>query len=807
MRDKEGNALRSAHILAPEIKRHTLMERRKRRVGIENDLQKTAQKILAAQIRIHAIEEAGTSKSKANKKKNQSLITDDMNDELRLSAEDIFKHGKKDEYDLPPITGGIETMIVKDDPRFTTNEDLNNFIEEFKTDGIDIDSELFRSLSTETQYEIIGELRLKRLEANSVRIASERNKKYVLIKNDDDSMGWRMEKPVKLDENSSESDYEEVIHSNNKKPNEDGDCWEEFVINDSSLKADVGQDNEIAGYPQKRNLKNDNNYNKNNDDVIVDDLIKDVDSFYAMWLSCMSNEFQQQFDDHNDLIYKAIYEWNESDLKDQLNTISKKLGKTKEGDGNEKVKAMEFWQDFLTNTIKFRNNKLKEDSPLNQDYDDDDGDKTYKIIQDVDDYQTALKVKKSIDDSFELDSSDFVAKRESPSKPSPKDELEITDNDIVESIKFSDPVINNNQQSINNEMLGSDEDDEHYHKSHNDYNDLNVVYISNDEGSNDVKDDVKDMSSNRVDKELGIKTSFEGDEVSSEIPGTEEVDFSNQTSDKEEENEDVVITTVIDSIEEDEGGKIVEENNEFARFLSELKDRDLSSIQQELSKEIEQLNEKQRREKRDADNITQSMITECQKLLQLFGIPFIVAPMEAEAQCAKLLTLGLVDGIITDDSDVFLFGGSKVYKNMFNQQKYVERYDLEEVEREMQINRNKLIQLSILLGSDYTEGLTGIGIVNAIEILNEFPGEDGLEKFRDWWNDVQSGRYKLDKQIDSDFKKKFCQKFKSLILNENFPNRHIWDAYLHPQVDDSTEEFQWGIPDIDLLQDRKTFME
>src|SRR6185369_5148130 len=101
----------------------------------------------------------------------------------------------------------------------------------------------------------------------------------------------------------------------------------------------------------------------------------------------------------------------------------------------------------------------------------------------------------------------------------------------------------------------------------------------------------------------------------SEIPGTEEAVFSNQIGDKEEENEDVVITTVVEPIEEDEGdisNKIVEENNEFARFLSELKDRDLSSIQQELSKEIEQLNEKQRREKRDADSITQSMVTECQ---------------------------------------------------------------------------------------------------------------------------------------------------------------------------------------------------
>ena len=49
----------------------------------------------------------------------------------------------------------------------------------------------------------------------------------------------------------------------------------------------------------------------------------------------------------------------------------------------------------------------------------------------------------------------------------------------------------------------------------------------------------------------------------------------------------------------------------------------------------------------------------------------------------------------------------------------MEEYRTEDVERELGLDQDGLIRLALLLGSDYTEGVGGIGIVNAIEARSQ----------------------------------------------------------------------------------------
>ncbi|KAJ4833444.1 hypothetical protein Tsubulata_042923 [Turnera subulata] len=280
---------------------------------------------------------------------------------------------------------------------------------------------------------------------------------------------------------------------------------------------------------------------------------------------------------------------------------------------------------------------------------------------------------------------------------------------------------------------------------------------------------------------------------------------------------------------------VMDDNN-----LQDLAEASLEKEMLILDEERLNLANEQSKLERNAESVSSEMFAECQELLQMFGLPYIIAPMEAEAQCAYLELANLVDGVVTDDSDVFLFGARNVYKNIFDDRKYVETYFMKDMEQELGLSREKLIRMALLLGSDYTEGISGIGIVNAIEVVNAFPEENGLHEFREWiespdpsilgkfhvqngsngkkkgskvgGNDMnnpsgEDGRASSSQNIHqaeySQEKRTFMDKHRNVSKNwhipSSFPSEAVISAYSSPQVDKSTEPFRWGKPDIHVL--------
>ncbi|XP_072748545.1 DNA excision repair protein ERCC-5 [Anoplolepis gracilipes] len=247
-----------------------------------------------------------------------------------------------------------------------------------------------------------------------------------------------------------------------------------------------------------------------------------------------------------------------------------------------------------------------------------------------------------------------------------------------------------------------------------------------------------------------------------------------------------------------DSNNLIEHNNvdlQEKKAVLPTNEEDLIELKEQLEYEQEELTKDIGKFERQATNISDQIQTEAQELLRLFGIPYIVAPMEAEAQCAYLEQIKLTDGTITDDSDIWLFGGQYVYKNFFNNNRRVLQFRACDIQHHFKLSRNQLIQLALLVGSDYTTGVAGVGPVTALEILAAFPPEGdnvlhGLYNFCSWIKEGKPSR-----------KMGLHNKLQNIKLDRDFPSQAVVQAYLFPTVDESKETFTWGKPNVVFLCD------
>ena len=165
-----------------------------------------------------------------------------------------------------------------------------------------------------------------------------------------------------------------------------------------------------------------------------------------------------------------------------------------------------------------------------------------------------------------------------------------------------------------------------------------------------------------------------------------------------------------------------------------------------------------------------AMVEESKKLLDIMGIQWLQAPSEGEATAAYLTTTGVADYAASQDYDSLLFGATKLVRNLTISGKrklpnrnvrvdvIPETVSLSEVLSSNEITREQLIDIGILLGTDFNpDGFAGIGPATALKMIKKYSRLEDIPELKD----------KFD-----------------------FDQNEIREIFLHPQVSTKQIEFE-----------------
>ncbi len=129
--------------------------------------------------------------------------------------------------------------------------------------------------------------------------------------------------------------------------------------------------------------------------------------------------------------------------------------------------------------------------------------------------------------------------------------------------------------------------------------------------------------------------------------------------------------------------------------------------------------------------LTPEMVDESKQLLDAMGVPHVQAISEGEAEAAYLTIEGKTDCAASQDYDSLLFGAPVLIRNLTVSGRrklpgrdryaevYVERINLKNSLENLGISREQLVWIGLLVGTDFNDGVKGIGPKKGLKLVKE----------------------------------------------------------------------------------------
>ena len=116
------------------------------------------------------------------------------------------------------------------------------------------------------------------------------------------------------------------------------------------------------------------------------------------------------------------------------------------------------------------------------------------------------------------------------------------------------------------------------------------------------------------------------------------------------------------------------------------------------------------------------------KLLDYMGIPYVQAKGEGEAQGAYMVEQGDAWAVASQDYDCLLFGAPRIIRNLTlsGGLSNLEYLELQKVLEDIDLTREQLIDVALMVGTDFNEGIHGIGAKTGLKLIRNNSLEDIL---------------------------------------------------------------------------------
>lgn len=139
-----------------------------------------------------------------------------------------------------------------------------------------------------------------------------------------------------------------------------------------------------------------------------------------------------------------------------------------------------------------------------------------------------------------------------------------------------------------------------------------------------------------------------------------------------------------------------------------------------------------------AVSVDEWIVESAKKLVRLMGFPVVEAPADAEAQAALIVSRGEAWALSSQDWDSLLYGAPRLVRYVTltgfewlpskRQARKLEPElaELEKVLKALGITRRQLVEIAVLVGTDYNEGVEGIGAKRAYKLIKTYGSLDRL---------------------------------------------------------------------------------